>query len=241
MSANKYEFTGETKDRFCRTLHRIRACRSFGNVNAGDIGGWIEKEENLDHDGTCWVSDNACVFDTAHVFGNAQVSNKAMVFHDARVFDDAQVSEAALVFDKASVYNRAKVFGRAWVGDSSAVCESARVCGRAWISGRSMVYGDAWVYGKANIRGEAEVCGEARIQRTNHYLCISPIGRRLDMITFFRATNVNKIHVNSYWFRGDIDAFARAVQATYGNNYHAKAYTAAIELAKTQIDLSVEK
>lgn len=241
MAPKKYEFTGKTMHQMGATLHRIRACRSFGNVNAGDIGGWIEREENLSHDGNAWVADYACVFDTARVFGNAQVSDVAWISHDARVFDDAHISEAAWVYGKASVYNKAKVFGRAWVGDSSAVCELARVCGNARICGRSMVYGNAWVYGKANICGEAEVCGEARIQRTNHYLCISPIGRRLDMITFFRATNVKKIHVNSYWFRGDIDDFALAVQATYGNNYHAKAYMAAIELAKTQIDLSVEK
>lgn len=44
----KYEFTGEVKLWFGRTLHQIRACVSFGEVKAGEVGGWIEKEENLD-------------------------------------------------------------------------------------------------------------------------------------------------------------------------------------------------
>ena len=28
-------------------LHRIEALRDFGDVKKGDLGGWIEKEENL--------------------------------------------------------------------------------------------------------------------------------------------------------------------------------------------------
>lgn len=51
----KYEFTGETKEiRLLfrtATLHRIRATVAFGIVEVGDLGGWIEKEENLSHEG----------------------------------------------------------------------------------------------------------------------------------------------------------------------------------------------
>ena len=47
----KFEFTGETKtiSLLFRTaiLHRIRAVAEFGLVKVGDLGGWIEKEENL--------------------------------------------------------------------------------------------------------------------------------------------------------------------------------------------------
>ena len=38
----KYEFTGEVKQWLGRTLHQIRAVISFGVIEAGDIGGWIE-------------------------------------------------------------------------------------------------------------------------------------------------------------------------------------------------------
>ena len=55
----KYEFTGEVKTWLGRTLHQIRAVVSFGETNAGEVGGWIEKEENLSHDGNAWVYGNA--------------------------------------------------------------------------------------------------------------------------------------------------------------------------------------
>lgn len=70
----KYELTSETKIVVNKTLHRIRALRSFADVKTGDLGGWIESEKNLSHDGNCWVYDNARVSDDARVFGNALVS-----------------------------------------------------------------------------------------------------------------------------------------------------------------------
>ena len=76
---NKYEFTGETKIWFGRTLRQIRAKVSFWTVEAGEVGGWIEKEENLSDDGDAWVSGNAQVFGDAWVYGNAQVSGNAWV------------------------------------------------------------------------------------------------------------------------------------------------------------------
>lgn len=54
----KFEFTGETKVWLGIKLHRIRAVAAIEaiGVSAGDIGGWIEKEENLSVYGDAWVS-----------------------------------------------------------------------------------------------------------------------------------------------------------------------------------------
>ncbi|HEM4040679.1 TPA: polymer-forming cytoskeletal protein, partial [Streptococcus suis] len=40
-------------------LFRIRALISFGSIEVGDLGGYIEKEENLSHDGNAWVYGDA--------------------------------------------------------------------------------------------------------------------------------------------------------------------------------------
>ena len=73
----KYEFTGETKEikLLFRTavLHRIRATVSFGFVKIGDLGGWIEKEENLSHEGKAWVCGDAEVWGNAKVFSASHV------------------------------------------------------------------------------------------------------------------------------------------------------------------------
>ncbi len=87
----KYEFTEETLNWLGKVLHRIRALRDFGDVKAGDVGGWIEKEENLSHKGTCWVYDEAVVGDSAVVRGSAVVGDSAVVRGSAVVRDSAVV------------------------------------------------------------------------------------------------------------------------------------------------------
>lgn len=64
----KFELTTETKVVFGITLHRIRALVAFGSVEAGELGGWIEKEENLSADGNAWVSGNARVYGAGAIF-----------------------------------------------------------------------------------------------------------------------------------------------------------------------------
>ena len=101
----KYELTDITIEQSGVTLYRIRAVRAikaFG-VKKGDLGGYVEKEENLSQSGNAWVSDNASVY------GDASVSDNASVYGDAWVYDNAWVS------DNASVYGDARVSGDAWV------------------------------------------------------------------------------------------------------------------------------
>lgn len=74
----KYELTDEKKEFLGITLYRIRAVKDFelsdGTViHAGDLGGWIEKESNLSHEGSAWVYGDAQVFRDAQVYGDARV------------------------------------------------------------------------------------------------------------------------------------------------------------------------
>ena len=88
----KYELTSETKVFLGKTLYRIKALVQFGNVNAGDLGGWIEKEENLSQSGNAWVSGDAWVYGNAEVYGNA------VVYGNARVSGNAEVCKIGTVF-----------------------------------------------------------------------------------------------------------------------------------------------
>jgi len=103
----KYKLTKEKKEISGTTLYRIEALRDFGDVKKGDKGGFIEKEENLSHEGNCWVYDNACVFD------------------NARVFDDARVYDNACIFDNAWVHGVACIFDNAWVHGDALVYDDA--------------------------------------------------------------------------------------------------------------------
>ena len=82
----KFELTSEQKiNWFGHTLYRIKACISFtttsgDEVNAGDLGGWVEKEQNLSHDGKAWVCGDAKVCGDAEVCGDANIFSTEHIF-----------------------------------------------------------------------------------------------------------------------------------------------------------------
>ena len=90
--SKKYELTNETKTLADGTvLHRIRALRDITRfvVKAGELGGFVEEENNLSQDGKAWVFDNAEVSGNAKVYGNAWVSGDAKVSGNAKVHGDS--------------------------------------------------------------------------------------------------------------------------------------------------------
>lgn len=82
----KYCFTGILHPRWPE-LQRIRALRDIPRygVKAGDLGGYIESEENLADDGDCWVDSSSAVGSTARVSGNVLVAEGANVTGNVRL------------------------------------------------------------------------------------------------------------------------------------------------------------
>ena len=217
----KFEFTGETKTTVNGiVLHRIKALVRIDLgystiIEVGDLGGWLEKEDNLSNLGNAWV------------FGDAEV------FGDAKIYGDALISGYSRVFDNARVFGNARVYNYAWVfGD-------AQVSGYTWIYGDAQVSGDAEVLGDAKIYGDSKVSGDACIDKCSHILNIGPIGSRNEFTTFFR-TKDRKVKVSCGCFLGTIDEFLEKVEQTHGDSKHAIVYRAAADIALAQIDTSDE-
>ena len=101
----KYELTTETLQFAGRILHRIKAVKDFDFIQAGEFGGWIEKEENLSQDDNAWIYYNAMVFGNANVFGNAKVYGYAKVYDNANIDDYAEVYGMAVIKGDAKVHD----------------------------------------------------------------------------------------------------------------------------------------
>ena len=142
-----------------RTLHRIRAVKDIPKcgVKKGDLGGYIETEDNLSHEGSCWVGDDAIVCMDARVEEDAQVRGQAFVRGEAQILGEAVVEDLAQVCDSARVYELATVRNTALVGDK------ARVEGQAVISGDAAVFGNAVIQDMAVVKEKAMVSGQAKI------------------------------------------------------------------------------
>ena len=123
----KFELlTTDTKDLFGRKLFRIRALRDFGDVKAGELGGYVEKEGNLSHDGNAWVYNDANIYGNAEIYGDAEISGNAEIYGNAKISGDAKI------------------------------CGDAVICGNAKISGNAKICGNAVISGNAKISGNAD-------------------------------------------------------------------------------------
>ena len=95
----KYELTNNSKTVYGKKLFQIRALVDFGDVKAGSLGGYVEKEENLSQCGESWVYNNACVC------GNARVCGDACVYDNA---DLLQITGLGSVHRTTTVYRTQK-------------------------------------------------------------------------------------------------------------------------------------
>ncbi len=175
-----------------RTLYRIRALREFTisrgvAIKVGDIGGFVESENNLSQEDICWIFDDAKVYENAKICGDAKICCDAKVFGNAKVWgdafvlDDAEVWGNAKICDKAEVYDEAEVCGDAYIGGEVQIYGNAKICDKARIFGKAAIFENAeisdysqvyenaivsdtaWVFGNAKIYGNAKICEKAQI------------------------------------------------------------------------------
>lgn len=104
-------------------LHRIQADRNIPcqDVKIGDLGGWVEKPDNLQDDAwvTGYLYGDAVVCGTARVdgmvFGNAFVQRNAVIQKNAKVYDNANIGGDAMICDHSVVMQRLVIMhGLCW-------------------------------------------------------------------------------------------------------------------------------
>lgn len=145
-------------------VRRIMALRDFSDVRKGDLGGFIEKEENLSHYDNCWVYDNSYVYDNAKVIENAIVT------------DSAEVYGNAIITGSAAVQDEAEVYGNAQIHNESIVKDKAKVYGHACLYNYVSVGGDSEVYGCAVVEHGSSIIGHSDVFGT----CVIAEGATID-------------------------------------------------------------
>lgn len=186
MENRKYILTDETRKVEDRILHRIKAVKNFNGVHEGDLGGWVESEDNLSQLGNCWVYDNAFAMNEARIFDDATIRDKAAIYRQAIVCGKAMVS------GKANVCGHAIVCGEALVTDDAMVTDKAKVSENAFIHQTAWICGNAWVYGHANVCHNAIICDYARIEFDEDYTVYKNIWGGGYYFTWTRSNNMWK-------------------------------------------------
>jgi len=202
-------------------LSRIRATRPIPHVGvlAGELGGWIYGYHNLADQawvsGEAIVDDNARVSDYAHVTDHARLYAKAVVREHAFVADDsvvggrAEVSGYAGLWGETGVRESAKVYDRAQAHNTQIFGE-ARVYGNARLYSGTRVYDYAQVFGNARIATRVAINGTARLETTQHYLHLGPIGSESGYVLLLRTSEGHSLRIGCW--NGTIDELAEKVE-----------------------------
>lgn len=141
MEDKKYELVPETVTKFYnRTMYRIRALKDFSDVKKGDLGGYVESEENLSQTGDCWIYDNSIVGLGARVINNAIVKECSTVIEHSEISDYAIIEKGSLIDDSSIVCDQSIVI-KSIVTNSSAVIYNSTIHEKSLIEQSSCICG----------------------------------------------------------------------------------------------------
>lgn len=169
----KYELINKTIFHYGEfTLHQIRAVRSFGDVKKGDLGGFVQHENNLSQDGLCWIYDNALVYLDGRVENNAKARNNCWIWNSAKLREEAIAENGCFLFGDIDVFGHALIKGEACcqagkIYENCIVRERAAVSG-AWCHGNSELYGFSRAGGTAELAGNFKLRGNAMVFEGYH-------------------------------------------------------------------------
>lgn len=172
------------------------------------VGGYIEKEDNLPHNGRGMVYHDAMVYGNALVMGG-NVLNDAQVYENARVFGDVRISGKAHICGSAWISGTAKVSDNALV--KGILEDDAQVQGNALVEGGvynnavvandAVITKDGWVFGgnitgraviSTSVSGDIYVGGDAYITKSAD-LCHIQQGVFASSITVYKVEYVDGI------------------------------------------------
>lgn len=99
-----------------RDIYRVSSLINFTTVDgekihSGDLGGYIQSEHNLSHEGNAWAAGNSMVLGDAHVYGNALVRDFAVVDESAKVYGNVIIRDYALIAGNTEIYDNVEVSG----------------------------------------------------------------------------------------------------------------------------------
>lgn len=140
-------------------LYRIQALKTFTKpggynpvVHVGELGGYVESEDNLSQEGSCWLFD------------------KARVKDGGKVLDDAIVYDKCLVSKNSIIRGRSVVGGHCFVTNQSVIIDS-KLEGNVIVNGHSTIHSGAYLYGEigvdqSDIGGSVNLIGRISVKKS---------------------------------------------------------------------------
>ena len=202
MEQKKYKLTEETMCFDGVTLHRIQALKDFGNVEAGELGGWVESEKNLSQSGDCWIAMEAKAYGGAEIGDSAILTRKAIACGNSTICNDTLVSDESIIRGFTYLYGDVEVYGKSVIDGDARLHGNVKVIGAkvidAEVYDRVIICDGAYVHGRIKIDGTAYISNGAEVCKTDDYIVFKNFWSSGRYFTWTRSNN--KWHVGC--FRG---------------------------------------
>lgn len=168
MLNKKYEILNTKYQHFSDTLFQIRALKDFGNIKAGQLGGWVSGYHNLSQDGLCWVYPGSKVYMEARVLDDAQAMG-GWIWCRAKLREEAICKDNCFLFDDTDCFGQCLLENEACASGFSRVFEQAKIRQRGAIASRAWAHGRSEIYQFARACGTCELTGNFKL-RGNGYI-----------------------------------------------------------------------
>ena len=166
MQPEKYTLTDIKKTLKDGTIvYRIQAIKDFGDVKAGDLGGWVQSYKNLSQIGECWLYNDAIARDSATVQNAASLYDYSIARDYATVCQNAVVTDRVVVEGHATVssglhLDRVVIGGHAVVEGCTAkkakIRGDVRVDKKSLVSGNLVIEGNEWIPSQSAILNQKD-------------------------------------------------------------------------------------
>ena len=221
-----------------RKLYQIECTRDFKFARAGELGGFIEKEENLG--GEAWVDEGAQVWgeakvingsvlrDNARVYGRSKVRNGSVIYDEARVYDYALV-------DACSVGGQAKVYGKSWISRGVSMADQTEVFGLANIENSCLLH-NASVSGRACLNCSMVLSTDAYVTHNSDFCQFYNLCPTADRTTVYRtkAGDLRVYHADEVY---TLETFTELVGQASDELVFKQVYPAVLEVIKARFEL----
>ena len=155
MENKKYELTDFTMRFEGRILYRIRALKDFSDVKKGELGGWVQSENNLSQEHDCWIYNDGKCMDNAIVCDDSYMCDYSKMYNNSRLYNNS------MLYDYSEMRDNSKMFGDSIMLDCSYMCDDSKMYDHSSMFGYSEMHGNSKMYGKSTMLDDSKMFGDS--------------------------------------------------------------------------------
>lgn len=144
-------------------------------VKKGDLGGFVQSENNLSQEGLCWIYDNSIVINSAIIADDASVMDNSLIMDNAKITGESVIKESIIgqnaKCDKYSLVFKSQISDNAYVSDHARITNSklyskCKAYNNCTIEGSSL-------YNLAEVFDRAHISNSTLLDKVKIYGCAS--------------------------------------------------------------------